>query len=85
MGPETQTRRSNLEKLIAAAVEATQEASNNSSLKRPGLPQRTQYPLIKEYALNHNMKPPIITGIVIVLNQGVLVSLGRLILLWGVR
>ena len=36
--------------------------------------QRTLYPLIQEYTLNHNIKPPIIYGLI--LNEGVLGSLG---------
>ena len=37
--------------------------------------QRTQYPFIKEYTLNHNSKAPITSGIF--LNSGVLGSLGK--------
>ena len=55
-----------------AAVEGTirpseqcQTKPNECTLAKGHCTQRTQYPLIKEYTLNQNIKPPITQGIIL--------------------
>ena len=55
-----------------AAVEGTilpsercQTKPNEFTLAKGHCTQRTQYPLIKEYTLNQNIKPPITQGIIL--------------------
>ena len=54
-----------LQKLVLAALTAGPGSKGlgiqgSGSTAGLGLTQRAQYPLIKEYSLNHNMKPYII-------------------------
>ena len=62
---------------VQASTSSVLSASARScrSLPQLNLTQRTQYPSIKEYTLNHNIKAPVLSGIF--LNKGVLGSLGR--------
>ena len=45
---------------ITKALRREHGKSTQKNSPKPSHPQRAQYPLIKEYSLNHNMKPYII-------------------------